>query len=165
MADHNLLDGGASLPGRPCISLGPQGIRRLGNRGRQDCADPRLAIIVSGLIWSQHVLQPGSSHKGDSQYKARRADRLTNKAVTQLSATLATGGLDSEDAATRSCAQTSLVCTSPVIGRRSALSLRPACLAPCRKSSGLGRTPAPWRREFVAYFDTNGAPRRPHQDR
>ena len=105
-------------------------------------------------------------HKGDPLYEIRRllrrrADRLTADALARLTAGLAAGDPDGEVAVAWWAAQQ--LCLAYAINdlttaRTHAAELVDVLLdCPVPEIARLGRTLAAWRREYLAYFDTNRA--------
>ena len=105
-------------------------------------------------------------HRGDPLYEARRvlrrrADRLSPAATTKLTAALAAGDPDGEVTTAWWAAQQlclAYAITDPAAGRRHAADLIDTLIScPVPEVARVGRTLAVWRREYLAYFDTDRA--------
>ena len=105
-------------------------------------------------------------HKGDPLYEIRRllrrrADRLTPTALARLTTGLAVGDPDGELVTAWWAAQQ--LCLGYAMGDLAAARAHAAELievftdCPVPEVARLGRTLATWRREYLAYFDTNRA--------
>ena len=105
-------------------------------------------------------------HRGDPLYEARRvlrrrADRLSEAAGRKLTAALAAGDPDGEVTTAWWAAQQlclAYAITDPATGRRHASELIDTLIScPVPEVARVGRTLAVWRREYLAYFDTDRA--------
>lgn len=114
----------------------------------------------------QQVTLGQRGHKGDPLYEIRRllrrrADRLTADALARLTAGLTAGDPDGEVATAWWAAQQ--LCLAYAISDLAAARSHAAELidtlidCPVPEVARLGRTLATWRREYLAYFDTNRA--------